>query len=519
MEEWRFTDETFEMIEKIRHAFLESNATKDGKLNLDQLKKLFTKLDKNFTEDEVIQMFGVIDKDHSGYIDLEEFISWVYNFDTAREVALKHKGGLHPSNVFCRIRPMASEGGHADGEDVYMKLDGWTKNNINVTNRHEKLDFAFPKLVITPEQSQKETFDAVMPDLMDAWLLKCYNVQFLAYGQTGTGKTHTMFGTRESLSSDSPHPDWGLFPRIVHQCLEQNRIAYEIYSGKWCLLASAVEFYMTQAFDLLGDRAPVQMDAEGMPVGLATTKIQMVNDLVPFLDKVNSTRTMSKTKMNAGSSRSHCALILTLLSCDHKTDEYLMTTFTVVDLAGSERTSKTGAEAVAPTMIAPLLASGKQLTPEQQMGAEGGLINFELSMFATEVQNATQAHQAKRRYVKPRGTATTDTMRFLSRSLDGYCLLAMVICISQAPQNGWESWFSCQYGEQLARLKSPLKKMKLKDLKKELKDAGVKAKKAAKEVEQTPKTGSGAKYLPLREAAARSAAEYLEIMQWLAAKD
>merc|ERR1712188_260386 len=145
------------------------------------------------------------------------------------------------------------------------------------------------------------------------------------------------------------------------------------------------------------------------------------------------------------------------------------------------------------------------------MGAEGGLINFELSMFATEVQNATDAHLAKRRYVKPRGSATTDTMRFLGRSLDGYCLLAMMVCISQAPQNGWETWFSCKYGEQLARLKSPLKNMKLKDLNKELKDAQAKAEKTAKEVQDTPKTGSGAKWLPLRQAAARSAAEYLQL--------
>merc|ERR1712139_252022 len=188
-------------------------------------------------------------------------------------------------------------------------------------------------------------------------------------------------------------------------------------------------------------------------------------------------------------------------------------------MAGSERTSKTGADAIAPTMIAPRIASGKPLTKEEQMGAEGGLINFELSLFATEVQTATDAHLAKRRYVKPRGQTTTDTMRFLGRSLDGYCILAMMVCISQAPQNGWETWYSCTYGERLAHLKSPLKKMKLKDLKKELKDAQANAKKTAKEVENTPKTGSGAKWLPLREGAARSAAEYLEIMQWLAAKD
>jgi len=519
MEEWRFNEEKIESMEKVRNAFLESNATKNGRINLDQLKSLFTRLDKTFTEDEVEKLYSEIDKDKSGDIDLEEFISWVFNFDAAREMALKHKGGLYSSSVYCRIRPMAVEGGHAEGEDVYMKLDGWTKSNVHVANRHEKLDFSFPKLVITPEQSQKETFDSVMPDLMDAWLLKCYNVQFLAYGQTGTGKTHTMFGTRESLSSDGPHPDWGLFPRIVYQCLEQNRVAYEIYTGKWCLYASAVEFYMTQAFDLIGDRAPVQMDAEGMPVGLASCRINKVTDLVPFLDQVNSTRTMSKTKMNEGSSRSHCALILSYYTCDHRTDEYVMTTFTVVDLAGSERTAKTGAEAVAPTMIASLIASGKPLTKEQQMGAEGGLINFELSEFATEVQKATDAHLAKRRYVKPRGQCTTDTARFLGRSLDGYCLLAMMVCISQAPQNGWETWFSCTYGERLGRLKSPLKKMKLKSLSKELKDAQACAKKTAKEVADTPKTGSGAKWLPLREGAARGAAEYLQIMEWLAAKN
>jgi len=519
MEEWRLTEEKLEMIEKVRHAFYESDVTKNGRLNLDQLKNVFTSLDETWTDEQVVKLYGQIDKDKSGDIDIEELISYIFGFDAAREIALKHKGGLYSSSVFCRVRPMAAEGGHAEGEEVYMKLDGWTENSIQVTNRHEKLDFKFPKLVVPPEQSQKETFDAVMPDLMDAWLLKCYNVQFLAYGQTGTGKTHTMFGTRESLSSDGPHSDWGLFPRIVHQALEANRVAYEIYTGKWCLLASAVEFYMTQSFDLLSDRAPVQMDAEGMPVGLASRRINKVNDLVPFLDTVNSTRTMSKTKMNAGSSRSHCALILTLCSCDHKTDEYVMTTFTVVDMAGSERTSKTGADAVAPTMIAPLIASGKPLTKEQQMGAEGGLINFELSLFATEVQTAAEAHKAKRNYIKPRGASTTDTMRFLGRSLDGYCLLAMMVCVSQAPQNGWETWFSCTYGERLARLKSPLKKMKLKNLQKELKSAEANARKTAKDVADTPKTGSGAKWLPLRESAARGAAEYAQIMQWLAAKE
>merc|ERR1712217_349867 len=120
----------------------------------------------------------------------------------------------------------------------------------------------------------------------------------------------------------------------------------------------------------IGDKVQVNMDEVGMPVGLKQEKMASVSDLVPFLDFVNKNRTMSKTKMNEGSSRSHCALILTLHQCDHRMNKNVNTTFTVVDMAGSERTSKTGAEAVAPTMISSLMSSGRKLTPEQQMGAE-----------------------------------------------------------------------------------------------------------------------------------------------------
>merc|ERR1712190_66561 len=161
---------------------------------------------------------------------------------------------------------------------------------------------------------------------------------------------------------------------------------------------------------------------------------------------------------------------------DHRMNGYCNTTFTVVDMAGSERNSKTGAESVPPSTITSMISSGKKLTAEQQTGAEGGLINYELTLMATEVQSATEYHQKKKRYVKPNKVLSTDTIRFLGRSLDGYCILAMMVCISQAPQNGWETWFSCTYGERLARLKSPLKKMKLKNLKKELQAAETNAK-------------------------------------------
>merc|ERR1712110_123658 len=87
----------------------------------------------------------------------------------------------------------------------------------------------------------------------------------------------------------------------------------EIYSTQSCFLrAYAVEFYLFQAYDLVGGREPLNMTPNGEPIGPNFVEISRVSDLAPFLDMVAANRTMSATKMNAGSSRSHCALILEL---------------------------------------------------------------------------------------------------------------------------------------------------------------------------------------------------------------
>merc|ERR1719401_89413 len=153
-----------------------------------------------------------------------------------------------------------------------------------------------------------------------------------------------------------------------------------------------------------------------------------------------------------------------------------------------------------------MMRSGKPLTDKQKTGAEGGLINFELSELATQVQIATEAHVAKRRYVKPKGTATTDTIQFIGRCLDGNCLLGMFVCISQAPQNGWETWFSCTYGERLAKLKSPLKKQRMKELSKQVEWAKQNAIKTQQALDATPEKGSAkSKFYAQRKGAARGA--------------
>ncbi len=65
--------------------------------------------------------------------------------------------------------------------------------------------------VFAPETTQAEVFEHVRPQL--AKFLDGYNCTVIAYGMTGSGKTHTMFGSA-SLE------DRGLIPRIVEHVLE-----------------------------------------------------------------------------------------------------------------------------------------------------------------------------------------------------------------------------------------------------------------------------------------------------------
>ena len=72
--------------------------------------------------------------------------------------------------------------------------------------------------------------------------------------------------------------------------------------------------------------------------------------------------------------------------------------------------------------------------------------------------------------------------------------------------NGWETWFSLQYGSDLAKLKVPLKPKKPIAVDKCLKDAEKAAAFAKKEFEEKPKN----KYYLYRKAKAQATAEVVE---------
>ena len=122
--------------------------------------------------------------------------------------------------------------------------------------------FRYPSAVVVGS-NQRSCFEAIGRPLLNR-MSQGYNTTLLAYGQTGSGKTFTVFGPTGCLSESSLEQAngsksnaegsavplmWGIFPRIAHAMV----------SEATNLKASAVEIYQNAPFDLLNNRAPLQV--------------------------------------------------------------------------------------------------------------------------------------------------------------------------------------------------------------------------------------------------------------------
>lgn len=87
-----------------------------------------------------------------------------------------------------------------------------------------------------------------MPELVNEFTaVGGRNCLLIAYGQTGTGKTHTIFGPKDSLSGGDITM-WGVFPRGVAAILDKINSQKDTTSK---LYLQAIEFQIFGCLDLL----------------------------------------------------------------------------------------------------------------------------------------------------------------------------------------------------------------------------------------------------------------------------
>lgn len=205
--------------------------------------------------------------------------------------------------------------------------------------------------VFGPQTSTREMYEETTSPMVDT-LLKGYNCTIMAYGISGSGKTHTMMGPSD------PSADHGIIPRVITSIFDK---ANARKSSGWSSSFSiaTVQIYMEKVLDLLGDDEFDPDTAPSLHVresgtggkrseiyvqGVTRKSVKSVDQCLKWIREGNLHRVTASTNMNSVSSRSHMLFMFRLEQANLDTAKHMVSNFYLVDLAGSETVARTGAE-------------------------------------------------------------------------------------------------------------------------------------------------------------------------------
>lgn len=251
------------------------------------------------------------------------------------------------------------------------------------------------------EATQGEVYDFVSAAVDD--VVNGINSTVFAYGQTGTGKTHTMLGADfaddgvgasynpEAIGGDDEYATAaaGIIPRAMNAIFEKLR-AQRASSGddtSTSVKCTYVEIYQEKIHDLvapfklargadpldirrekLGLELRERADGEVYVHGIEERTVKCAADVMEILRRGGEHRAVRQTHMNEHSSRSHTILTLAVdqrIAGDAQGDGGMRSTsrLNLVDLAGSERwTQAHGSASVEEVQISEMTSINVSLT-------------------------------------------------------------------------------------------------------------------------------------------------------------
>ncbi|KAG5026897.1 hypothetical protein AAZX31_08G270800 [Glycine max] len=231
---------------------------------------------------------------------------------------LTSKGNIR---VFCRTRPLFED----EGPSVIEFPDDYTicVNTGDESLSNAKKDFKFDR-VYGPHVGQAELFSDVQPLVQSA--LDGYNVSIFAYGQTHSGKTHTMEGSSY---------DRGLYARCFEELFDLANLDTTSTSRyKFCV--TVCELYNEQTRDLLleaGKSTPkLCLGSPECFVELVQENIDSPLEFSAVLKSALQTRENDLSKNNI----SHLIVTIHIFYNNLITGENSYSKLSLVDLAGSE---------------------------------------------------------------------------------------------------------------------------------------------------------------------------------------
>ena len=225
--------------------------------------------------------------------------------------------------VCVRVRPLMG----TDGEVAWVAEENCV-SEIGGKRRRFTVDAVFEE-----SSRNEEVYELFGRDIvLDA--MRGYHGALLAYGQTATGKTHSVQGTPK---------DPGLIPLAIEDCFAF--IEEDSSNRDYALRVSYLEVYNETLIDLLATNkesvAPriVEDAATGSKVsGCVEESVASLRDVFEVIVRGEAKRRVGETTQNARSSRSHAVLRLTIESTDVENNHRTwLATLSFCDLAGSER--------------------------------------------------------------------------------------------------------------------------------------------------------------------------------------
>ena len=305
-----------------------------------------------------------------------------------------------------------------------------SKDQKTITLNNSESVYTYDK-IFPAETDQKTIFTEIGLPLVKKFL-SGYNSTIFAYGQTGTGKTHTIIGPLESLFDDN-NDNFGLIPNILNFLFNNKQEATNIIreSSKqkaekidYTLSCSCIEIYQEHLIDLLSNNSnsldnnddvlKIREDPKkGMYIeNLTELDITSAKKAKEALISGFKNRHVASTNMNRESSRSHLIYTLFLIS-SFEMDGGLIITRTsrlhLVDLAGSERQKYTNAQ-------------GQRIK-------EAGNINKSLSILGNVINAVIEFNENKTKFVPFRDSKLT---YYLKDSIGGNSKTVIIGNISQS---------------------------------------------------------------------------------------
>jgi kinesin family protein 3/17 len=281
------------------------------------------------------------------------------------------------------------------------------------------------------ECTQREVYDGAAARIVDA-AIEGYNGTVFCYGQTGTGKTHTMEG------KDEPPELRGIIPSAFNHVFD----AIDGSEGRnYLIRASFLEIYNENVRDLLGKDQSRTCDLKEDPdkgvyvKDLTSFVVKGVGEINNVLKVGKKNRSVGATLMNADSSRSHSIFTITVECSQRRAGDpsdaephITVGKLNMVDLAGSERQAKTG-------------STGDRLK-------EATKINLSLSALGNVISALVDG---KSSHIPYRDSKLT---RLLQDSLGGNTKTVMIANLGPADYNFDETMSTLRYANRAKNIKN-----------------------------------------------------------------